>query len=414
MRKAFVQSVGTGTRPDQDITRPLLWHWKKSHPDFTTWVVSDESRPHAERMARELALSTEAFRIHAVHNTDDVEAVYRDCAALLRDLDHQGFLPDAIDVDYTSGTKAMTAGLVLAAVAHRCGTLSYISGVRQSGVVVGGSERVVAIEPRRIWADERMKLARDYCRALRFEAALALLDSINPVWLGDDERQLATCLRTIANGYGAWDRFDYGRATGELTKLMEVRDERLAWLREFRPAQPVLNVLPNLKPERGCSADRLADLFNNAGRRLDEGRYDDALARLYRAAEMLAQWVLQERYGIETAQVDLSKVPSALRETLASLRNRQGLVQIGLDWDYQLLKALGHPLGERFDQGSFHGIGVLLKKRNTSLLAHGLEPIQKSDVESLREKLATFIATEVPDFLHRCAALEFPWRRSRG
>lgn len=407
MPKAFVQSVGTGTRPDQDITRPLLWHWKKSSPGFTVWVVSEQSRTNAERMSRELGLLPAQYRIWTIRDTDHVEAAYRDCLAMLRDLGQQGFEPDMIEVDYTGGTKAMTAGLVLAAIAHRCGMLSYISGERQSGVVMSDTERVVSIEPRRIWADERLRLVVDYRRALRFDAALTLLDGVKAVWLGDYERRLADGLRLIANGYGAWDRFDYGRASGELRKL---RESAVPELNPFRPEQSVLERLVELKPANGLSADRLADLFNNAGRRLEEGRCDDALARLYRLTEMLAQWILQRQYGIDTANVDSAKVPIPIKEQIAARRSVEGKIVIGLDLDYQLLKALGHPVGLHFDEGTLRGIGVLLKKRNVSLLAHGLEPISKQEVESLRDKLRALIALEVPDFADRCRALEFPWR----
>lgn len=407
MPKAFVQSVGTGTRPDQDITRPLLWHWKKTQPEFTVWVTSEQSRSLADRMARELGLSPAQYRICTVTHMEDVEGVYRDCLAVLRDLGERGYAPDRVEVDYTSGTKAMTAGLVLAAAAHRCGTLSYIGGPREDGVVISGSERLIPIEPRRIWADDDLRLALEFCRMLRFDAALALLDRVKTSWLGDYERRLAAGLRLIAQGYGAWDRFDYGRATGELAKLASTDIPELC---AFTVDRPTLDRLPNLKPEEGFSADRLADLFNNAGRRLDEGRYDDALARLYRLAEMLAQWILHKDYKIDTAGVDLDKVPPSLRQSLEARRSAEGKIVIGLDQDYQLLKAYGHPVGRQFDEGPLRGIGVLLKKRNDSLLAHGLKPIEKKDVVSLREKLRALITLEVADFADRCRALEFPWR----
>jgi CRISPR-associated protein (TIGR02710 family) len=412
VKKALVQSVGTGTRQDSDITKPLLWHFRRSGAGFVAWVVSEESRVNAERMARELNLSSEQFEIRPVTGIEDVEHVYRECRTLLRNLESRGFAPDLIEVDYTSGTKAMTAGLVLAAVAARCATLSYIAGERRSGVVVDGTERLVPIEPRRIWADERLQLAADYCIALRFDAAVALLEDLNDAWLGEYERRVRSGLLAVAQGYGAWDRFDYDHAIGELRKVLEITD--VLELAAFRPEQEVPRWLVRLKSEHGITADRLADLFNNAQRRLDEGRYDDALARLYRVAEMLAQWVLRRQYDIDPADVALDRVPAPLREALAQFRNRDGRVQIGLDWDYRLLEAFGHPLGANFDRGEFHGMGVLLKRRNMSLLAHGLTPIARTDVEALKTKLESFVVLEAADLAARRAVLEFPWRRRNG
>jgi CRISPR-associated protein (TIGR02710 family) len=409
MAKALVQSVGTGTRPDQDITQPLLWHCRRSGAAYTVWIVSSESRRTAERIAHALGLSSDAYCIRETPDLDDVEATYRSCRAALRDLARRGFAPDDIEVDYTSGTKAMTSGLALAAVAHRCGTLSYIAGQRTAGTVVSGTERLVPIEPRRIWADQRLALATELCRAQRFDTALHLVESLNPAWLGEEERPLKDGLIAVARGYAAWDRFDYARAAGELEK---VAHSEVPELGTFRPSPDVPSRLVQLKPERGHSPDRLADLFNNAHRRLDEGRYDDALARLYRLAEMLAQWMLLRDFGIDTAAVDLAKVPPALRRDLQAARTASGTIQIGLDWGYRLLAALDHPVGQQFDHGELHGLGVLLKKRNVSLLAHGLEPIVKADVESLTAKVQRLVSLVVPDFDDRRAALEFPWRRS--
>ena len=406
MKKALVQSVGTGTRPDMDITRPLLWHVRPSGATFVAWVVSDDSRPYAERMASELGLAPEEYEIRRVTAFEDVEDVYRECLALLRDLERRGFVPEAIEVDYTSGTKAMTAGLALAAVSHRCATLTYIAGDRQAGVVISGTERLVSIEPRRIWADERLRLARDYCLALRFDAALALVEGVNEAWLGEHERRVAGGLRAVAAGYGAWDRFDYGRAAGELGKFAESVP---AELRVFQPDRALQGRLPALKPEAGITADRLADLFNNARRRLEEGRYDDALARLYRLTEMLAQWILRAEFHIDSADVDVAKVPPPLRARMEAQRGGEGRVQIGLTQDYELLEGLDHPAGRFFKENS--SLGVLLKKRNESLLAHGYSPIGKREVEALVPHLDGLIACRLSDWQERLAALQFPWLR---
>ncbi len=414
MKKALVQSVGTGTRPDVDITKPLMWHLRKSGASFVSWVASDESQELAKKMARTLKLSQEEYEVHTLANIEDVERAYRECLAVLRDLTQRGFAPEDIEVDYTSGTKAMTAGLVLAAVAHRCATLTYITGERLAGVVKDQTERLVSVEPRRVWADERIRLAMEFCRELNFAAANGLLTSLVDAWLGDHERQLREGVLLVVSAYAAWDRFDYARAFGELLKLGQ---SKLEDLRDFMPVPEVPHRLLDLNPraDRGVVTaplvpDRVADLFNNSRRRLDEGRYDDALARLYRFAEMLAQGVLGKDYGINTANVDVSCAPEPMRAKLEAHRNAKGLVQIGLELDYEVLKALGHRLGVSFNSGEFHGLGVLLQKRNDSLLAHGFTPIAKEDVKSLMPRLKELAKLEIADFDGRCAALEFPWR----
>ena len=52
----------------------------------------------------------------------------------------------------------------------------------------------------------------------------------------------------------------------------------------------------------------MADLLNNAQRRIDEGKYDDAVARLYRANELIAQITLTKFGVIDNALLDEEKV----------------------------------------------------------------------------------------------------------
>lgn len=58
----------------------------------------------------------------------------------------------------------------------------------------------------------------------------------------------------------------------------------------------------------------MVDLLANAKRRKDEGRIDDAVARLYRAIEVVAQVALKDRHGFKSSEkVPLDRVPEALR-----------------------------------------------------------------------------------------------------
>lgn len=420
LQKVLVQSVGTGSRPGSDITRPLLKSIRWSGPSFVVWIVSLESQPYAEQMRSELGLSEDDYAIFLLRTSDNVEEIYRECRKVLREVvAAKGFVPDQIEVDYTSGTKAMTAGLALAAVAHRCGLLKYLTGTRQHGLVVDDTEREERLEPRRVWADEQVALARDYCQALQFESALTLLETVKPQWLGEYEHRLVEGIKTVANGYGSWDRFDYARANGELRKVLNTP---LPELSAFVPSPDLPRRVLVLKYEDPGQngrweeanfldmerfADRIADLFNNSHRRVRSGRFDDALARFYRLAEMLAQGILVQGYGICSAQVSLESVPAAMRDPLVGLRNDHGEIQIGLTWSYRLLKALDHPIGQAFFKD--RDIQMLLNKRNSSLLAHGLKPIGRSEVEGLASRLEALVRLHVPDLADRRRALEFPW-----
>jgi hypothetical protein len=69
---------------------------------------------------------------------DDVEKITLDCQDVIKGLIKDGYNLADVVVDYTSGTKAMSAGLCMASIRKRVGTLTYISGKRG----IGGKGRV--------------------------------------------------------------------------------------------------------------------------------------------------------------------------------------------------------------------------------------------------------------------------------
>ena len=126
----------------------------------------------------------------------------------------------------------------------------------------------------------------------------------------------------------------------------------------------------------------MLDLLCNARRRKAEGRYDDAVARLYRAVEALAQDQLRREHGIaDTGKVPLDRVPLSLR---ARYPADAAELKLGLQEAYLLLSELGDPLGQRFAGLGWHEPKHSpLTARNQSILAHGFAPVGATIFESL-------------------------------
>jgi CRISPR-associated protein (TIGR02710 family) len=125
------------------------------------------------------------------------------------------------------------------------------------------------------------------------------------------------------------------------------------------------------------------DLLANAKRRKEEGRFDDAVARLYRAVEAIAQVALQERHGIgSTEKIPLDRIPEPLRSEWASRAN-DGVVALGLQDAYALLASLNDPLGEKFQRASLNSRKSPLAVRNRSILAHGFERVSERVVDQI-------------------------------
>jgi CRISPR-associated protein (TIGR02710 family) len=147
----------------------------------------------------------------------------------------------------------------------------------------------------------------------------------------------------------------------------------------------------------------IPDLLNNAKRRMDEGKYDDAVARLYRTTELIAQHRLKENYGISSSDVDLMKLKILLEEKTVEkyekMRDKDGKIKLPLNKDYELLNDLKDDLGKKFfdDQE----LENLRSKRNFSILAHGLEPVKREDAERMfrkvKEEYACFVVEKLDD-----------------
>jgi CRISPR-associated protein (TIGR02710 family) len=214
-------------------------------------------------------------------------------------------------------------------------------------------------------------------------------------------------LLSLAEGYAAWDVADYGLA---LQKLREARDEMRVGFSEAAIAERAgalvdrISVhLPFLGKVRGrLSAENVVDMLENARRRIvDQGRYDDGVARLYRCVEMWHQWRLQ-KHSISTDKVAWEKVDEKSRERFLK---DAGLSELPEVLGLRHARLLDHILSGA-DVEDEAVLCDLLQKRNRSILAHGLEPIGKDAALRFLEYVDGMVeATEVR------SAAEHAWLR---
>ena len=131
----------------------------------------------------------------------------------------------------------------------------------------------------------------------------------------------------------------------------------------------------------------LPDLLNNAQRRIDEEKFDDATARLYRVAELISQIRLYERGLIDKKRLESDKVfhiekknivknfPLNLIEFVSKQPDFQNsdkkTVKLALKDNYELLKLLNDELAIKFLEDK--NLDNALASRNNSILAHGLK-----------------------------------------
>jgi CRISPR-associated protein (TIGR02710 family) len=409
--KALLISVG-GT------PEPVAYSIDQHRPESVVFFASRESRREIEDKVR--PLTTHRWRDQEVVTTESHENLTVCLAALERDLPRAlanlrlGF--EDLLVDYTGGTKTMSAALVLGTV-HKPVRYSYIGGkVRGKeglGVVLDGSEAVVlSPNPWDVLASElRRRIARQFNHGHFAEAADTAREAAGRV--GECLQPFFGALARLCDGYHFWQGLDvakvppllpralqeldiFARGAGEPALLTFVaaarRDaERLQSVAEARKAagltgQPVPpEALRALVVDLVMNAELTAGLLRRA---------DDGVARLYSAIEKLAKAELLA-LGIDNSGARADQLPEALRGDYA-MRYRDpesGLLKFGLMASYDLLQALGQPVGQRF-AARREDLRAVLNVRNMSLLVHGWEPVREDVYERMLAVTLDFLGLE--------------------
>lgn len=388
-------------------------HWR---PARVCLLHSLDTRQKADDIVRDSPLLTPGNAdYHAVSDPQDLVRCVEEMRRLSAKVEEwcgRGECYAAV-VDLTGGTKCMTAALALVARRWPC-TFSYIGGDKRSkdgvGVVLSGSEK--ALETANPLDALGYQAIEDACLLFdrhAFRAARQLLEDARArITLPDVKRGIAT-LSELCAAYDAWDRFQHEDAAKRLANVEKnfndlqcasMDDAHAGRLREeIRKHKSHLKSLLDSSP----SLALVVDLLANAERRATEGRYDDAVARLYRAIEAVGQLRLRDEHGMDPARVPFRRIPEELRkewEPYAAIHGEA--LRLPLQGIYKLLNALGDPLGVRFYQIGLAGKdNSMLSHRNHSILAHGFKPVTQRTQEHMSEaalNLAEVDSSVLPRF----------------
>jgi len=290
---------------------------------------------------------------------DDPDSAFSLLVERLRALNRDG---RRVVADYTGGTKSMSAALVLAAF-EAGAELQLVTGRRGDLVrVLDRTERQIAIGTRRVSVEREFeRLAAGWGRFAYQESAegfARLWDDRKKEGASREELRPLTRAKELSEAFAAWDAFDHKRAAGGLAKAMYkaltihgrgdwhdlaaslARDQNAPW-----------------------KALHLRDLWRNAQRSAARGRYDDAVGRLYRLWEGIAQWLLWADFRLDTA-----------------------VVETGLKRSWDLYRHL-RPGGEAaaFWQREWARLDEKLVIRNRSILAHGGDQVSQAGWRTLSE-----------------------------
>lgn len=377
MSKILFMSVGTGLgkkNQKESLAQGLAFSINETEPDHILFIVTEKSK--------ETVNLIEKYYEEEYNNKIDYEMVlidkpdnFNDCFEKISGKIKE-YPDEKVYIDYTSGTKTMSLTVAIMSVLYHK-KLTSVTGKRgEDGTVIHGTEELKQHNPYSVYDKLNIEKVKHLFNYNRFETAAEILDTV--VVLEDKEK-----IKTMINYYDKWDKFNHETFPKDMNSELFTDLEA-----QLQQNQKSMSIILKEGHDQRCYY-LLADLINNAQRRYDEGKYDDAVARLYRSLEFVAQIRLKE-YDIITSDVDmkiLGKHMELSKDYLDGLKkrgNNREKIKIGLSEDYSLLNNLNDSVRQYYKQNNEEYKNIL-SKRNKSIMAHGTEPKTKEDYEKFKE-----------------------------
>ncbi len=389
---------------------PLVNAIKMEKPDFVYFVCSSGSKgshqvvdgpgePCVEyrdgrkvthpSIVHQAGLDKGCYHKWEVEDPDSLAHCYGRLTELAQEIrDRFGAERPRIVANYTGGTKTMSVALALVAMIQKDWELQLNTGPRVDLVKVKGGDVPTLVNKWEVIADHVLEAINKSLSRYDYAEAAELASEIMKRPLSSERRKHQFLhIYNLARAFEAWDRFDHEEAY----RLLE------PFARDFVKHKVALErILGRSKKSSGY--EKVGDLLRNAERRAAQSRFDDAVARLYRALELFAQLRLreilsrEEPKGEEMGQgfkLPLESLPEELRDKYRPYAER-GMLKMGLVLDYELLADLKDPVGLLFQEQKGEMLDAL-RRRNYSILAHGLLPLTEEEYHRVRDTLVGFI-----------------------
>ncbi len=399
----MVVTVGGSTKP---IERSIFEH----RPEFVSFFASQDTCDLIAQIKSSLEAQGVSIKseVTLADDVNDLLHCHEKAEEAVQRVMRRGYERDNVIVDYTGGTKNMSVALALAAITHGV-SFSYVGGSERTksgvGVVVDGHEIVYkSINPWDFLAVEEKKKIALLFNQYQFKAANDLIDGL--LEKSSKYKSLFRKISFLIDGYQNWDLFRHKDAQkafdrAKIEEIMESDDSSLkAFARATQERLPFLNEI--IARAKKPSVFSILDMFSNAERRFEEGKVDDAVLRLYRLVEMVAQEKLMNSYAIDVSNARKDQIPESLRDEF--VKNHTGAhdnkIKLPMTAAFRLLGELGDETGKIFTagEGRFRDIQ---SSRNHSYLAHGFESSKETTYIKLRDfilDLKIFSSADAPTF----------------
>lgn len=358
----------TGFSPE-----PLILTITCLEPEKVFFLCTKDSERYLNRIVDESGLLPAQFDKAVIERSDGLDVYER----VKEKWAEWGF--GRIAVDMTGGTKTMVGGAAVAGAFLKNVDLLYVDS--KFGWILGksypGSERIIRLNnPFDVFGDLEEKEGIKLFNSYNYATCESVFGELGG--LCRDPRRFEY-EKILSQGYGAWDQFDFSKAYSKIKEAIKTAkrygirydkrlDKQLEILRILRKS-PQTDFFDLLKDDSFVN-HLVVDIFCNAARRFEQGRYDDAIIRLYRILELLAQHRLACK-DIDTGNVrieDLGVVEEFENLTDKMYGAKRGISEkIGLMDAYILLCAFRD---EFLDENELKELKEQLSVRNELWIVH--------------------------------------------
>ena len=327
------------------------------------------TKPTLPNIPAQTGLSQEQWEVREIPS-DDLDGAFMVMRRAIGELSER--FPDAdLVADYTGGTKSMTAALVCAVLESDV-TLQLVVGARTNlDRVSDGTEQAVAASIDGVRLERRMAPYLGAWRRFAYREAERGLERIT-VAVNSPDRPRLQRARSLSRVFALWDDFDHDGAWAALEASPACKGFVASSFPELLPALQRLTHDP--ADDASVEPARLFDLWLNAERRADQGRFDDAVARWYRLIEWTAQWLIHIKLDANTADLRRELLPPGMEVE----PDAKGQIKVGLTKAWQTVAHHVQGPARNFFKHQGPRLIGLLERRSQSILAHGFKPVNEA------------------------------------
>lgn len=417
--ECLILSVGTSYEP-------LVLNIKLLNPHRILFLYTEKSEQYLDKVVGYCGLNAARYEKSLVHETEPLD-IYREIKKAYLKWNK----PEKIFIDFTGGTKAMSAaaamaGAMIGVQLLYVGCTNYLPDFRKPDP---GTERLFFIDnPMEVFGDIEIEKALTLFGEYNYAGAgerLAILKENIPE---PNIRQELNFVYLLARSYEAWDALDFPAAYENIQNLnREIRRDRRIHKRfllmdfadHLERQEEVLSRLTKIPEMTGQQKQMsiLTDLrymmplmftmYMNAFVRERQEKFDMATLLLYRLLEMIEQRRLA-LYGLYVSRMDYANIRynldrepemegktgeeclEVLKKDISGIKKAlygkwgNGYLpeQVSLLEGFVILQALKDPIsmmdnGRHIDK--LRRIRSMVFLRNNSIFAHGLGPVGKAD-----------------------------------